>query len=104
MIPWHAAAVAVLFRVALARRYDGWLRLMSATALGLHTPALFFIYSGRYHHLAWLLTLLVCAVWARDEAWPWIARRWPRFARRFEDHPVWAHIAVRLDRLKPGRA
>ena len=77
MIPLHAAAFVIVFRVLLSRRYDGWLRLIAAAALGVYAPALFFIYSDRYHILAWLLTLLVCCVWARDEGLPWLYRRYP---------------------------
>ena len=48
MIPLHAAALAVVVRVLLSRRYEGWLRLIAAATLGLYTPALFFVYSDRY--------------------------------------------------------
>ncbi|MBM3526578.1 MAG: hypothetical protein FJX62_00665 [Alphaproteobacteria bacterium] len=99
-VPFHAIGIAVLVRVAVARSYDGWLRLIAASALALHAPALFFIYSGRYHHMAWLLTLLVCAVWVRDEAWPWVARRSPGFARSVATHPAWARLARPVDALE----
>ena len=42
MIPVHAAALLIVFRVLLSRRYEGWLRLIAAATLGLYTPALFF--------------------------------------------------------------
>jgi len=97
MIPLHAAAFVVVFRVLLSRRYDGWLRLIAATALGVYAPALFFIYSDRYHILAWLLTLLVCCVWARDEGLPWLDRRYPGLIQGLQRQPAVAWLSRRLD-------
>ena len=99
MIPVHALAFAIVFRVLLSRRYDGWLRLVAAATLGLYTPALFFIYSDRYQILAWLFTLLIGAVWARDEGLPWLDRRFPRLAAGAARQPVVAWLARRLDRF-----
>jgi hypothetical protein len=97
MIPLHAAAFVVVFRVLLSRRYDGWLRLIAATALGVYAPALFFIYSDRYHIVAWLLTLLVCCVWARDEGLPWLDRRYPGLIQGLQRQPAVAWLSRRLD-------
>jgi hypothetical protein len=93
MIPVHAAALVTIVRVLLSRRYDGWLRLVAAAALGLYTPALFFIYSDRYQILAWLLTLLICFVWMRDEGLPWLDRRFPGFVDRVRRQPAVAWLA-----------
>lgn len=98
-VPFHAFGIAILIRMICTRLYDGWLRLIAAGALGLHAPALFFIYAGRYHHMAWLLTLLACTMWVREEAWPWIARRRPGLARSVETHPVWTRLARPVDAL-----
>jgi len=70
MAPVHAAALLIVVRVLLSRRYEGWLRLIAGATLGLYAPALFFLYSDRYQIIAWLLTLLICCVWARDEGLP----------------------------------
>jgi hypothetical protein len=99
MIPVHLAALAIVVRVALSRRYEGWLRLIAGATLGLYTPALFFIYSDRYQILAWLLTLLVCFVWMRDEGLPWLDRRFPGLADRVAHHPVIARLARPLTAL-----
>ena len=96
MVPVHAAALAIVFRVLLSRRYEGWLRLVAAATLGLYTPALFFIYSDRYQILAWLLTLLICFVWMRDEGLPWLERRFPGFAERVQRQPAVAWLGRRL--------
>ncbi|MEA2981831.1 MAG: hypothetical protein QOF09_3654 [Alphaproteobacteria bacterium] len=97
MIPVHAAALAIVVRVLLSRRYDGWLRLIAAATLGLYTPALFFIYSDRYQILAWLLTLLICCVWMRDEGLPWLDRRFPGLLDGAARQPAVAWLARRLD-------
>jgi hypothetical protein len=97
MIPAHAAALAIVVRVLLSRRYDGWLRLIAAATLGLYTPALFFIYSDRYQILAWLLTLLICCVWMRDEGLPWLDRRFPGLLDGAARQPAVAWLARRLD-------
>jgi hypothetical protein len=83
--------------VLLSWRYDGWLRLIAAAALGVYAPALFFIYSDRYHILAWLLTLLVCCVWARDEGLPWLDRRYPDLIQDLQRRPAVVWLSDRLD-------
>jgi hypothetical protein len=99
MIPVHIAALAIIVRVLLSRRYDSWLRLVAAGTLGLYTPALFFVYSDRYQILAWLLTLLICMVWMRDEGQPWLERRFPGFVGRIAHQPIVAWLGRRLDRF-----
>jgi hypothetical protein len=99
MIPLHAAALAVIVRVLLSRRYEGWLRLIAAATLGLYTPALFYVYSDRYSLLAWLLTLLICCAWTRDEGLPWLDRRFPGFVDIARRQPVAAWGARQLDGL-----
>lgn len=98
MVPLHAAAIAVLLRAGLGRRYDPWLRLLAWSTLALHSVALFYLSADRYHYLSWLLTLLVCAVWMRDEGFD-LARRWsPRLAERIEHHPASERVSQMLDR------
>ena len=68
MVPLHVAAIAVLVRVALfGRRHDPWLRLTAGAMLAQHPVALFYLSNDRYYYLPWFLTMLVCAVWMRDE-------------------------------------
>jgi hypothetical protein len=97
MAPVHAAALLIVVRVLLSRRYEGWLRLMAGATLGLYTPALFFLYSDRYQIIAWLLTLLVCCVWVRDEGLPWLNRRLPRVVDRTRRQPAVVWLSRRLD-------
>jgi hypothetical protein len=77
MIPLHILAIAVLIRVALAGRYEGWLRLIAAMALAMHPVAWFYLSADRYYYAQWFLTSLVFLVWARDEFIPWVKARWP---------------------------
>lgn len=97
--PMHAVAFAVLIRVLLSARYDGWLRLVAAGTIGLYSPGFFFLYSDRYPLGAWLLTLLVCFVWARDEALPWLQQRYPAASARLLHHPLVTTPARWLDRF-----
>lgn len=97
MAPLHATAFVIVMRVLLSRRYEGWLRLIAAAALGIYTPALFFLYSDRYQIVAWLLTLLVCCVWARDEGLPWLTRRFPAVVEGASRQPAVAWLERRLD-------
>jgi hypothetical protein len=99
MIPLHAAALVIIFRVLLSRRYEGWLRLIAAATLGLYAPALFLIHSDRYLILAWLLTLLICCVWMRDEGLPWLDRRFPRLVDGVRRQPAVTWSTRRLDGL-----
>ncbi len=110
MIPLHAVAVIVLVRVALARGYDPWLRLIAWATLAQHSTALFFLYAARYHHLAWLLTLLAVAAWVRQEGHAWLRRVFPRLFARIERHPLTLRLArgfewcARLGGLPPRPA
>ena len=97
MIPVHAAALLIVVRVLLSQRYEGWLRLIAGATLGLYTPALFFLYSDRYLIIAWLLTLLICCVWMRDEGLPWLNRRLPRIVGGVERQPAVVWLSRRFD-------
>lgn len=78
LIPLHAAAIAILVRVAAwGRRHDAWLRLCAVAALAQHPVALFYLHYERYHYVTWLLTLIVCAVWIRDEGFELTAAKFP---------------------------
>jgi hypothetical protein len=99
MIPVHIVAFVIIVRVLLSRRYEGWLRLIAAATLGLYAPALFLIHSDRYLILAWLLTLLNCCVWMRDEGLPWLDRRFPGLIGGVRRQPVVIWSTRRLDGL-----
>jgi hypothetical protein len=99
MIPFHVVAIVILVRVAVwGRHCDPWLRLTAAAALALHPVAWFYLSSGRYYMLTWFLTLLVCAVWMRDEGFAMLRRRMPRLAAALEA-PSRGGLARALDRL-----
>jgi hypothetical protein len=97
MVPLHIAAFVIVVRVLLSRRYEGWLRLVAAATLGIYIPALFYVYSDRYQIVAWLLMLLVCCVWTRDEGLPWLNRRYPAFVARTARQPAILWLGRRLD-------
>ena len=46
---------------------------------------------------AWLLTLLVCCVWMRDEGLPWLNLRFPGIAKCADRQPAVAWLSRRLD-------
>jgi hypothetical protein len=95
MIPLNAAAIIVLIRVAARSAFDPWLRLIATAALVQHTVAWFYLSSDRYYYLVWFLTLLVCAVWMRDEGLALLRRCFPRATEWLGHHPA----RVRLERL-----
>jgi len=97
MGPVHAAALLIVVRALLLRRYEGWLRLIAGATLGLYVPALFFLYSDRYQIIAWLLTLLICCVWARDEGLPWLNQRFPCVVDAMQRQPAVVWLSRRLD-------
>ena len=81
-IPLHIAAVVITVHVlATKHRFDPWLRLIALAALVQHIPALFYGDAPRYYFLAWLLTALVCLVWAREIGLELLLRRYPRLAQ-----------------------
>jgi hypothetical protein len=101
MIPLHVVAVAILIRVALSRiAMDPWIRLIAAATLVQHTVAWFYLSNDRYYHLAWLLTLLVVAMWVRDEGLFLLKRFAPRTAERLERSCVHDACARMLDRME----
>src|SRR6185312_3246752 len=101
-IPLNALAVAVLVRVGFGSRHDPWLRLIAWAALALHPVALFYLSYDRYYYLTWFLTLLVCAVWMRDEGLDLLRCWFPRAMARIESNPAQAWWARVLDRLASG--
>ena len=46
--------------------------------------AWFYLSADRYYYVTWFLTLLVCAVWVRDEGFGLLQRRAPRVRRLAE--------------------
>ncbi|AMN43403.1 hypothetical protein RHPLAN_49790 [Rhodoplanes sp. Z2-YC6860] len=95
MIPLNALAIVVLIRVAILRSFDPWLRLIAAASLVQHTVAWFYLSSDRYYYLVWFLTLLVCAVWVRDEGFGILQKQLPGITTALERHPA----RVRLERV-----
>jgi hypothetical protein len=99
MAPLDLAAVLVVIAMALRRSVDPWLRLIAAAALAQHAVALFYATAGRYHYLAWLLTLLVVAAWTHDTGVPWFRDRFATLAMRIADNRAWLAFAHGLDRI-----
>ena len=102
MFPVHLAALVVIVRVALSRRYEGWLRLIAGGTLGLYTPALFFIYSDRYQILAWLLTFLFSFFSIWHVLFPCLASRFPPLLFLVSPHPFFVVLSRPLPAL-PSR-
>ena len=99
-IPLNAAGVAIVVWVVLHRRFDPWLRLIGAAALGQHLVAFFYNAAvARYHFLAWFLTALLAVVWFHDVAIGWLQRRYPVLCARFAAQPVCRQLASSLARL-----
>lgn len=99
MVPLHAAAIAVLVRVAVRDGADPWLRLTAWATLVQQCVGLFYATAGRYYYLTWLLTLLVVMVWINGEGIDLVRRRFPRFSERVAKHPASVAIAQGLDRM-----
>jgi hypothetical protein len=97
MVPLHIAAIAVLVRVAVSRRFDPWLRLTAWAAIAQHPVAWFYLSYGRYYLVTWFLTLLVCAVWLRDEGLEFARHRWPGLMQQLERSPVITTVGRMLD-------
>ena len=99
-IPLNAAAIAVLVSVALRRGvFDPWLRLIAGAMLAQHTVAWFYLSADRYYYLTWFLTVLVCAVWVRDEGFAMLQRRAPRAAVWLSQNPAGTALRRFLDRF-----
>jgi hypothetical protein len=102
LVPVHLLAVAIVVRVAVwSRGSDPWLRLIAWAALAQHAIGLTHVPTARYYYLVWFLTLLVIAVWARDEGIAWLRARYPGFTLRAANHPATLAFARALDRLAP---
>ena len=100
-IPLNAAGVAILAYVVFSRRFDPWLRLIGAAALGQHAVAFFYNAAvARYHFLAWFLTGVVAAVWMQQVGIVWLAHRYPVICGRIAVHPVSRRLASGLARLQ----
>jgi hypothetical protein len=99
MAPLHAAAIAVLVRVAVWRQADPWLRLTAWATLVQQCVGVFYATAGRYYYLTWLLTLLVVMVWINGEGIELVRRRFPGFSERVARHPASVAVAQGLDRI-----
>ena len=97
MIPLHAAAIAVLVRVAFMRGFDGWLRLTALALLAQHPVALFYLSADRYYYLQWFITMLVCMVWLRDDGLAMLRARSPRTMEWLEANPLTRWLSTVLD-------
>jgi hypothetical protein len=99
MAPLNLAAIVVLVRVAARVQSDPWLRLIAGATLVQHCVAMFYATAGRYHHLTWLLTLLVTTAWMHDEGFEWLRQKLPAFSRWIRDHPAAAALTAAVERM-----
>jgi len=99
LVPLHAAAIAVLVRVALWRRADPWLRLVAWATLAQHGVAIFYVAEGRYNYLTWLLTLLMVTAWLHGEGLDLLRRRLPALYDRVAQDRARRALGRRLQRI-----
>jgi hypothetical protein len=88
MAPVNAAALLILARMLVNKRADPWLRLIAGATLVQHAVGIFYAPAGRYYYLTWLLTLLVCAVWAHHEGLHLLRKKFPAIDGRVATHPA----------------
>ncbi len=67
--------LAVTLYVAVARNTNYWIRSLALTALSMQATLFFYVASGRYAFLPWMLTFLVFVVTLEEKIIPWIVRR-----------------------------
>jgi len=99
MAPLNAAAIVILIRTAMRRGTDPWLRLIAGATVVQQCIGLLFVIHGRYYYLNGLLTLLVVAVWVRDEGVALFRRRFPDFTKRITNHPAAVALVRHLRRI-----
>jgi SAM-dependent methyltransferase len=63
--------------VLTARRYPLALKGLAVIALSMQAVLLFYLPTGRYAYLAWLLVFIIAAVVVQQELLAWLARKWP---------------------------
>jgi 2-polyprenyl-3-methyl-5-hydroxy-6-metoxy-1,4-benzoquinol methylase len=73
--------------VMLARTYPLPLRGLAAAALSMQVVLLFYLPTGRYAYLAWLLVFLVFLVAFREGFLPWLSQSYPGSLRRLARLP-----------------
>jgi len=99
MAPLNAAALVILVRMTMRRGTDPWLRLIAGAIVVQQCISLLYVIHGRYYYLNELLTLLVVAVWVRDEGAVLFQRRFPDFSKRVASHAAAVALARRLGRM-----
>jgi hypothetical protein len=77
-----------VFWVLFSRRYTITLKGLAAVALSLQALLFFYVPSGRYAYLAWLLVFLVFLVAFRESFLPWLARNYPESLQRLGRLPL----------------
>jgi hypothetical protein len=77
-----------VFWVLFSRRYTIPLKGLAAVALSLQALLFFYVPSGRYAYLAWLLVFLVFLVAFRESFLPWLARNYPESLQRLGRLPL----------------
>ena len=86
MTPVNAATLLILVRMLFTKGADPWLRLVAGATLAQQAVGIFYAPAGRYYYLTWLLTLLVCAVWAHEVGLHLFRKKFPVIAERVSKH------------------
>jgi hypothetical protein len=83
MMPLHACAFLLMFRVGTSPVFDPRLRLMAWATIAGHAVAFLYVSTPRYYYVIWLLNLIVAAAWLQQEGLPLLVRRIPAIAEKF---------------------
>lgn len=67
LVPLHAAAAIIVFRVMLARRFESMLRLTALATIALVPIGLTYAVTVRYNLVMWFLTGLITFAWIKIE-------------------------------------
>jgi 2-polyprenyl-3-methyl-5-hydroxy-6-metoxy-1,4-benzoquinol methylase len=79
---YRLPALFATFWVLLRRGYAIPLKGLAAVALSMQAVLLFYLPTGRYAYLAWLLVFLMFVVVVREGLLPWLAQNYPGSSRR----------------------
>ncbi|MGE3144444.1 MAG: hypothetical protein AB7K35_02540 [Pseudorhodoplanes sp.] len=100
MAPLNLLAIVLVVYVVARARFDSWLRLVGAAALGQLAVGLFYIGSDRYHLLGWFFAGLVTLVWLQAEGLPLLRYRYPGWWERAARQPVSRGLEIALRRFQ----
>jgi hypothetical protein len=84
---YRVVAVFVVLWIAVRRSTTPSMRALAVVALSLQAVLLFYIPSGRYSYLAWLLVFVILVATIREVFLPWVRINYPETWRRLSVLP-----------------